>query len=140
MKSIAVAIAASVLLAAAPSEVDERGLTGRTMLDPPLPAQYAPYKFHVTEGIYAPGGYIGEHRHIGPGVRIVVKGALTFEQAGKTVVYRQGDVYYESGTDMYSAFNRTDQPVQVINVEILPKAFTGATIIPAVQPAKQRPP
>ncbi len=80
------------MLSIAHSGVDERGLTGRTMLDQPLPARYAAYQFHVTEGVYAPGGYIGDHRHVGPGVRIVAQGALTFEQAGKTVVYRQGDV------------------------------------------------
>ena len=35
------------------------------------------YKFRVTETTYQPGGYIGEHHHVGPGIRYVVSGELT---------------------------------------------------------------
>jgi hypothetical protein len=44
-----------------------------------------------------PGGYTGEHHHVGPGIRYVASGTLTFEQEGKTTTYKTGDYVYEAG-------------------------------------------
>ncbi len=41
------------------------------------------YKLRATETTFEPGGYIGEHHHIGPGLRFVASGALTFVKGGQ---------------------------------------------------------
>jgi len=35
------------------------------------------YKFRVTEVTYQPGGYVGDHNHAGPGVRVIMAGEFT---------------------------------------------------------------
>ena len=30
------------------------------------------YKFRVSEVTYQPGGYVGDHNHAGPGVRVIM--------------------------------------------------------------------
>lgn len=40
------------------------------------------------------------HTHEGPGPRYVLKGRLKIEDAGKTQVYGQGDVFWETGQEM----------------------------------------
>jgi len=48
-----------------------------------------------------PSGYKTPlHTHEGPGPRYVIQGHLKIEDAGKTVVYGPGDVFWESGAEM----------------------------------------
>ena len=48
-----------------------------------------------------PSGYKTPlHTHEGPGPRYVLKGRLKIEDAGKTQVYGQGDVFWETGQEM----------------------------------------
>lgn len=88
------------------------------------------HKLRVTVTTYAPGGHIGEHHHSGPGVRLVQSGELTYIQADKTTVYKTGDYIYESGDVTHTAFNNTDQPVRILNFEILPAHWQGASPTP----------
>lgn len=88
------------------------------------------YKLRVTETTYAPGGHIGEHHHSGPGVRLVQSGELTYVQADKTTIYKAGDYIYESGDVTHTAFNKTDAPVRILNFEILPADWQGASPTP----------
>ena len=88
------------------------------------------YKLRVTETTYAPGGHIGEHHHSGPGIRLVLSGELTYIQADKTTVYKAGDYIYESGDVTHTAYNKTDVPVKLLNFEILPANWQGASPIP----------
>jgi quercetin dioxygenase-like cupin family protein len=39
------------------------------------------FKLRATELTFAPDGYIGVHHHVGPGVRYVISGELTFPVA-----------------------------------------------------------
>jgi len=88
------------------------------------------YKLRVTETIYAPGGHIGEHHHAGPGVRLVQSGELTYIQGEKITVFKAGDYFYESGDVTHTAFNKTDQPVRILNFELLPVAWPGPSPTP----------
>lgn len=88
------------------------------------------YKLRATETTYSPGGFIGEHHHAGPGIRYVAAGELTYVQPDKTTVYKAGQYFYESGDVTHSAYNKTDAPVKVINLELLPADWKGPTAIP----------
>jgi quercetin dioxygenase-like cupin family protein len=87
------------------------------------------YKLRVTETVYAPGGYIGEHHHAGPGIRLVQSGELAYVQGPKTTVYKTGDYFFESGDVTHTAYNKTKGPVRVLNFEILPADWQGASAI-----------
>ena len=88
------------------------------------------YKLRVTETVYAPGGHIGPHHHAGPGIRLVLSGELTYIQGEKTTIYRTGDYIYESGDISHTAYNRTNEPVRILNFEILPFEWSGTSPMP----------
>ena len=73
------------------------------------------YRLRVAEVTYDPGGYIGAHHHLGPGIRCVTTGELTFVQPDKTTVYRAGDCFFESGDVTNTANNATDKPVVALS-------------------------
>lgn len=87
------------------------------------------YKFRVTETIYKPGGFIGEHHHVGPGIRYVASGQLTYIQPDKTTIYKEGDYFYESGNVTHTAYNKTNAPVKILNFEILPADWKGSSAV-----------
>ena len=89
------------------------------------------YKFRVSETTYEAGGYIGEHHHAGPGIRLVKSGELTYVQPDKTTIYRAGDYFYETGDVAHKAYNKTKEPVVVVNFELLPVDWSGPSAIPA---------
>jgi quercetin dioxygenase-like cupin family protein len=91
------------------------------------------YKLRVTETIYKPGGFIGEHHHVGPGIRYVASGQLTYIQPDKTTVYNEGDYFYESGDITHTASNKTNAPVKVLNFEILPVDWKGSSAVPPMK-------
>ena len=89
------------------------------------------YKLRVTEVTLGPGGYVGEHHHAAPGMRVVTAGELTFVQAAKTTIYKAGDIFYESGNVTHSAHNKGNVPVVLLITEIIPVDWKGGT---AIQP------
>lgn len=91
------------------------------------------YKVRVTETIYKPGGFIGEHHHVGPGIRYVASGQLTYVQRDKTTVYNEGSYFYESGDVTHTAFNKTNAPVKVLNFEVLPVNWVGSSAVPPMK-------
>ena len=88
------------------------------------------FKLRAIELTLAPGAFLGAHHHAGPGIRLVLSGELTFNQAGKAFVYRTGDYFYESGNVVHTAQNKTNSPVRVAFFEILPVAWSGPSLIP----------
>jgi quercetin dioxygenase-like cupin family protein len=89
------------------------------------------YKFfRVSEVTYQPGGYVGDHNHAGPGVRVMMAGELTYVKGDKTTVYRAGDASFEPGDVTHQAYNRGNTILKVMNIEILPADFTGSALIP----------
>ena len=88
------------------------------------------YKLRVTETSFKPGGYVGEHNHVGPGIRVVTAGELTLVEAGRTRVYKQGDVFYESGDVTNSAHNKGNVPAVLLTFEILPVDWKAGSGVP----------
>jgi len=88
------------------------------------------YKLVVTQATIEPGGYVGEHIHVGPGIRFVASGEWTFVQEGKTTTYKTGDYFYEAGVITNSASNKGSSPTVLITFEILPVDWKGGSAVP----------
>jgi len=123
-----------VALAAARAEVEKQGQESVTKLEHvvsgPLAGLNGRFKLRATQVTYRPGGFIGEHHHAGPGIRCLQEGELAYTEGGRTTIYRAGDCFYESGDVTHTARNAGDQPVVLLNFEVLPADWTGPTAIP----------
>ena len=119
---------------AAQQQVERKDLTSTVNLEGTdfgyLSELNGKYKLRVTVTTIEPGGYIGEHHHVGPGIRYLASGELTFVQHGKTTIYKAGDYFYESGNMTHSASNKGSTPVVNIIFEILPVAWKGGSAVP----------
>lgn len=73
---------------------------------------------------------MGEHNHVGPGIRLVTSGAMTYVLPDKTVIYGPGDYFFESGDVNHTAYNKTDAPMVHLLFEILPVELKGPSLIP----------
>jgi quercetin dioxygenase-like cupin family protein len=118
---------------AAQEKVEARGITSVIKLEEVtfghLTDLNGKFKMRATEFTFAPGAYLGAHHHVGPGVRYILSGELTFTEAGIVTVYKAGDYYFETGNVAHTAENKTDQPLRILIVEILPKDWTGPAVI-----------
>ena len=117
-----------------PATVDSKGQHAQVKLEEIIAGHLTElngrYKLRVTEITYDVGGYIGPHHHVGPGIRCVTSGELTYIQPDKTNIYRSGDCFYETGDISHTINNATDKPVMVLNFEIVPVSHKGGTAIP----------
>ena len=118
---------------AAQEKVEARGITSVIKLEEVtfghLTDLNGKFKMRATEFTFAPGAYLGAQHHVGPGVRYILSGELTFTEAGIVTVYKAGDYYFETGNVAHTAENKTDQPLRILIVEILPKDWTGPAVI-----------
>ena len=89
------------------------------------------YKLRVTETTFKPGGYVGEHHHAVPGIRVITAGELTLVEAGKSTIYKAGDTFYEAGNVTNKAQNKGKIPAVLLVFEIIPVDWKGPT---AIQP------
>ena len=88
------------------------------------------YQLRVTEVTYDPGGYIGPHHHVGPGLRCVTLGDLTYVEANRATRYGPGDCFFEPGDVVHTARNDTNKPVVLLNFEVLPVSLSTGSAIP----------
>jgi quercetin dioxygenase-like cupin family protein len=117
-----------------PVKVDTKGLVAKIKFEAPvegfLKEINGKYKLRVTELTLAPGGHVGEHNHVGPGIRQVTSGYMTYVLPKETIVYGPGDLFFESGDINHTVFNRTDAPMVHVLFEILPVDLKGPSLIP----------
>jgi len=117
----------------AQEKVETRGITAEIKLEEVtfghLTELNGKFKMRATEFTFAPGAYLGVHHHVGPGIRYILSGELTFTEGGRATTYKAGDYYFETGNLAHTAENKTDQPLRILIVEILPKDWTGAAVI-----------
>jgi quercetin dioxygenase-like cupin family protein len=118
-----------------PVKVDTKGLVAKIKFESPLEGFLTDlngkYKLRVTELTLESGGYVGEHNHLGPGIRQVTSGHMTYVLPDKTLVYGPGDFFFESGDINHTVFNKTDAPMVHVLFEILPVDVRGPSLIPA---------
>ena len=119
---------------AAQEKVEARGITSMIKLDEVvfghLTELNGKFKLRATEVTFAPGGYLGVHHHVGPGIRYVLSGEVTFTEGGQATVYKAGEYFFETGNLAHTAQNKTDLPLRILFVEIPPKEWAGPTVVP----------
>ena len=121
---------------AAQEAVEARGITSSIKLEEVVYGHMdmaeinGKFKMRATEVTFAPGAYLGVHHHVGPGVRYVLSGELTFTEGGNVTIYRAGDYFFETGSLAHTAENKSDLPLRILFVELLPRDWTGPTVIP----------
>lgn len=118
---------------AAQESVEMRGITSTVKLEEVvfghLTELNGKYKMRATEVTFAPGGYLGVHHHIGPGIRYVLSGEVTFTEGGRATVYKAGEYFFETGNLAHTAENKSDMPLRLLFVELLPKNWAAPTVI-----------
>ena len=117
-----------------PVKVDTKGLVAKIKFEAPVAGFLGEingkYKLRVTELVLGAGGHVGEHNHVGPGIRQVTSGQMTYVLPDKTVVYGPGEFFFESGDVNHTVFNKTDAPMVHLLFEILPADHQGPSLIP----------
>ena len=63
--------------------VDTRGVTARILFEAPIAGGHIPelvgaYKLRTTEIAIDGGGYVGDHNHLGPGIRQMTEGSMEY--------------------------------------------------------------
>jgi quercetin dioxygenase-like cupin family protein len=128
-----VALLSGAARLAAQETVEARGITSVVKLDEVLFGHLTElngkFKLRATEFTFAPGGYLGVHHHVGPGIRYIISGELTFAEGGQETVYKAGEYFFETGNLAHTAQNKANLPLRVLIVEILPKDWTGPAVI-----------
>jgi quercetin dioxygenase-like cupin family protein len=81
------------------------------------------YQLRVTEITIDPEGYMKPHHHLGPGVRCIMSGELTYVFRGAITIYRAGDCFTETGDESHEARNAGATPVVLHNSELLPASL-----------------
>jgi quercetin dioxygenase-like cupin family protein len=118
----------------AQEKVEVRGVTSEVKIEEVtfghLSELNGKFKLRATELTFAPGAFIGGHHHVGPGIRYIISGELTFIEGGQSTVYKAGEYYYETGNLAHSAENRTNVPLKILVMEIIPKDWSGSAMIP----------
>jgi quercetin dioxygenase-like cupin family protein len=118
---------------AAQESVEMRGITSAVKLEEVvfghLTELNGKYKMRATEVTFAPGGYLGVHHHVGPGIRYVLSGEVTFTEGGRATVYKAGEYFFETGNLAHTAENNSNMPLRLLFVELLPKNWAAPTVI-----------
>ena len=118
----------------AQDRVEMRGITSELKLEETIYGHISEingkFKMRATEVTFAPGGFLGAHHHVGPGIRYVVSGEVAFTEGGQTTTYKAGEYFFETGNLAHTAENKTSVPLRILFVEILPRGWTAPTVIP----------
>jgi quercetin dioxygenase-like cupin family protein len=131
---LAVASVCAADRVAAQQHVELRGITSAIKLEEVifghLQELNGKFKMRATEVTFAPDGFLGAHHHVGPGIRYVLSGEVAFTEGGQTTIYKAGDYFFETGNLAHTAQNKTNAPLRILFVEILPKDWAAPTVIP----------
>jgi uncharacterized RmlC-like cupin family protein len=65
-----------------------------------------------------------------PFIRYVISGELHVREGGQETVYKAGEYFYETGNIAHAGENKTNLPLRLLVIEILPKDWTGPAVIP----------
>lgn len=139
---LCLALVSFTVRAAEPLKVDTRGVSAKILYEAPISGGHMPelkgkYKMRITEISIGPGGHVGDHNHLGPGIRQMTDGEMEYILPDKTVIYRKGDFFFETGDISHRVNNKTAVPNTHLLFEILPMDVKGASLIlPRDKPRK----
>jgi quercetin dioxygenase-like cupin family protein len=116
------------------SKVDSKGLTASILYEAVITGGHisevrGKFKLRITELTIAPGGYVGDHNHLGPGIRQMTAGEMQYIMPDKTVTYRAGDYFFETGDVSHRVVNQSGIANKHLLFEILPVDVTGPSLI-----------
>jgi quercetin dioxygenase-like cupin family protein len=121
-----------------PVRVDTKGLAAKIKFEHELAGYLTElngkYQLRVTELTLEPGGHVGEHNHVGPGIRLMTLGEMTYILPNQTLVYKAGDFFFESGDINHTVYNKTDKLNQHLLFEVLPVDLKGPSLMPVKKP------
>ena len=115
-------------------QVDTEGVTARILFEAVIDGGHVPelvgrYKLRVTEVAIAPGGHVGDHNHLGPGIRQMTEGTMEYMMPDHTVTYREGDFFFETGDLSHRVEDESGAISKHLLFEILPVEVEGASLI-----------
>jgi quercetin dioxygenase-like cupin family protein len=116
-----------------PLKVDTKGVTASILFEAPITGGHVAdlkgkYKLRMTAITITAGGYVGQHNHLGPGIRQMMEGEMNYIMPDRTVVYRAGDFFFETGDVSHRV--ESPKPSQHLLFEILPIDVDGPSLIP----------
>lgn len=114
--------------------VDTEGVSARILFEAVIDGGHIPelvgkYKLRVTEISIAPGGHVGDHNHLGPGIRQMTAGRMEYLMPDRTVTYREGDFFFETGDVSHRVEDESGAVSKHLLFEILPVEVDGASLI-----------
>lgn len=117
-----------------PLKVDTKGVSAKILYEAPisgglLPELKGKYKMRITQITIAAGGHVGDHNHLGPGIRQMTAGEMEYVLPDKTVNYRAGDFFFETGDISHHVNNKTSESNTHLLFEILPVDLKGPSLI-----------
>ena len=94
-------------------------------------------KMRATEVDFEPGAVLGDHYHVGPGIRFVLAGELSVVHGdtGEEQRVRQGGYFYETGDVSLRVYNRSGELARLLVVELLPATWQGTAMVPLARRA-----
>ena len=120
--------------AGTPVKVDTKGLVAKIKFEAPLGGFLTEingkYKLRVTELTLAPGGHVGEHNHVGPGIRQVTSGYMTHVLPTETIVYGPGEVLFRDRRHQSHRLQQDRCTDGACAVRDLARRPRGASLIP----------
>ena len=121
-------------LADEPLKVDTKGVTAKILYEAPITGGLlselnGKYKMRITQISIAAGGHVGDHNHLGPGIRQMTAGEMEYILPDKTMIYRAGDFFFETGDVSHRVNNKTSDPNSHLLFEILPMDLKGPSLI-----------
>ena len=124
----------TVALADEPLKVDTKGVTAKILYEAPITGGLlselnGKYKMRITQISIAAGGHVGDHNHLGPGIRQMTVGEMEYILPDKTMIYRAGDFFFETGDVSHRVNNKTSDPNSHLLFEILPMDLKGPSLI-----------
>jgi quercetin dioxygenase-like cupin family protein len=110
-------------------KVDTNGRVAKIKFEAPLAGFLSEingkYKLRVTELTLAPGGYVGEHNHVGPGIRQVTSGHMTYVLPDKTIVYGRANSSSNPATSITPCSTRRASPTCTSCLKSYPRTTAG---------------
>jgi quercetin dioxygenase-like cupin family protein len=117
-----------------PLKVDTQGVAAKILFEAAINGGLIPelknkYKMRITQITIAPGGHVGHHNHLGPGIRQMTAGEMEYILPDKTVIYHVGDFFFETGDISHRVNNKTNESNTHLLFEILPMDLKGPSLI-----------
>lgn len=114
--------------------VDTAGVVAQILFEAVIDGGHVPelvgrYKLRVTEIAIGPGGHVGDHNHLGPGIRQMTEGSMEYLLPDKTVTYSLGDFFFETGDVSHRVEDVSGAVSKHLLFEVLPIEVDGASLI-----------